>query len=97
MTDYLQFGALGLLALVLVGGARIGVPLLKSLVSSINGLRDEVASFRKQQERFGNLLTLLLVREFGEEHAMKLVREEHEDDRRNQQGRGKAAPGPGSS
>lgn len=94
--QWLEFGALGLLALVLAGAGKVGVPLLKSLVASITGLRDEVASFRQQQERFGNLLTILLVREFGEERAMQLVEKEHHEREGNQQGLGKAAGGPRS-
>lgn len=73
--DMLQYGAMGLLAVVLVGGGKILVGAANSLVTSINGLRDEVASFRRQQSHTAHLLTLLLAREFGEKKALELLRE----------------------
>ena len=73
--DFLQFGAMGLLAIVLVGGGRGAIGVAKSLVESINGLRDEVASFRQQQQHTAQLLTLLLAREFGAEKARELLEE----------------------
>lgn len=73
--DILQFGAMGLLAIVLVGGGRGAVGVARSLVDSINGLRDEVASFRQQQQHTAQLLTLLLAREFGPDKARELLEE----------------------
>lgn len=83
--DVLQFGALGLLALVLIGGGRAGVGVAKSLVDSINGLRDEVASFRKQQQHTAQLLTLLLAREFGAEKASELLEEKDTNEQRRKE------------
>lgn len=76
----LQFGALGLLALVLFGLAKAASPVVKSLVDAITGLRDEVASFRQQQAKTNYLLALLLSREFGDEQAIQFMREDAEND-----------------
>lgn len=83
--DILQFGAMGLLAIVLVGGGRGVAAIGKSLVASINGLRDEVASFRKQQQHTAHLLTLLLAREFGAKKARELLEEAPLNDERRKE------------
>jgi hypothetical protein len=76
--DVLQFGAMGLLALVIVGGGKIAVSVAKTLVDSIDGLREEVADTKR-------LLALLLAHEFGAERANKIL-EEAPNERRDKQG-----------
>ena len=91
--EVLQYGALGLLTLVLVGGGRALFPMAQRLIASVDGLRSEIHKMGTRHER---LLALLLAQQFGEEKALQILREDEDEQsiqHRPEEGRDQARPG----